>query len=240
MTRGRAKAWCLRIHAEASLSPCISISFSDGAQGEGLVPPYNTRRSVSLSPSLSLVISQGPSRKPAASLYSRCVSLYLCSSLSLSPLASTPHRCALHKDPQLALDPPAAHGAPRHDTRSVGGRPLDVHSVNLIRPQRFPARWALFLCLHGLLDAVETKDVATQCARHVHHVGPGRFARHVIGSRLTYEIRVQSAYDKMRQRVTSKAKHSMDQSRAHNGLIRACDWSMPCFARKTLPHFVIE
>ena len=65
-TGARAKAWCLLIHAEASLSlsrgpgrkPGASLytrkrlSLSHGGQGESLVPPY-TRGSVSLSLSLT-------------------------------------------------------------------------------------------------------------------------------------------------------------------------------------------
>ena len=54
LTGAKAKAWCLRIHAEASLS--------HGGQGESLVPPY-TRGSVSL--------SRGQRRKPGASSYTR-------------------------------------------------------------------------------------------------------------------------------------------------------------------------
>ena len=65
--RARAKACCLHIHADASVSlqrgprrkpvailytrKCLSLSLSHGGQGESLVPPY-TRGSVSLSLSL--------------------------------------------------------------------------------------------------------------------------------------------------------------------------------------------
>ena len=47
------------------------------------------------------------------------------------------------------------------------------------------------------------------------------------------------AYDKYDNNEQSKAKRSMDQSQARIGLIRACDWSMLCFARNTLAHSVI-
>ena len=53
-TGARAKAWCLRMHEEAS--------FPHGGQGESLIPPY-TCGSVSL--------SRGAGRKPGASLYAQ-------------------------------------------------------------------------------------------------------------------------------------------------------------------------
>ena len=54
LTGGRAKAWCLLIHAEASLSY--------GGQGESLVPPFTSGR---------VSLSRGPGRKPGASVYTR-------------------------------------------------------------------------------------------------------------------------------------------------------------------------
>ena len=43
-------------------------------------------------------------------------------------------------------------------------------------------------------------------------------------------VKFSPRYDKMQQSITSKAKQSMDQSKAQIQRFRACDWSVVCFA----------